>query len=113
MLLRELIAQYREKILPQRADADRSRVLDEIEDQFGEYAVTNLDPKTISNWRDRLENGGLRGKRSASTVNHYLNTLSALYTAGIKDFHLPIPLNPVKLVRRLKEPPPRTQRVSD
>lgn len=113
MLLRDLIALYREKILPQRADADRPRVLREIERRFGEYGVTVLDPRTISKWRDSLESSGRYGKRSGSSVNHYLNVLSALYTAGIKDFHLPIPLNPVKLVRRLKEPAARTQRVSD
>lgn len=38
MLLRDLIALYREKILPQGADLDRPRVLKEIERPFGSMA---------------------------------------------------------------------------
>ena len=39
--------------------------------------------------------------------------MSAIYTAAMKEFYLPIPFNPCKLVTRLREPPARTQRVRD
>ncbi len=114
MPLSHLIERYKTEITPRFADArEKCRLLDEIAGALGKYGVLVLDAKTIAQWRDRLARSGLKGKRSGSTVNHFLNALSAVYTAGRKEFHLPIPFNPVKLVTRLKENPARTQRVKD
>jgi integrase len=114
MPLHDLIVRYKQEIAPKLADhLEKCRIADEIDAEFGRYGLLNLEPKDIAKWRDELLTSGRRGKRSASTVNHYLNTLSGIYTAGMKEFHLAIPFNPCKLVTRLKEPPARTQRVKD
>src|SRR3954469_5705104 len=94
MPLHDLIERYRKEIAPRLADQkEKNRILDEIDAKFGTYAVFNLAPKIIAAWRDELAKTGLKGARSGSTVNHYLNTLSAVYTAAMKEFHLPIPFN--------------------
>ena len=53
MALHDLIVRYKDKIMPRLADtSERSRIADEIDEKFGDYAVTNLEPKTIAKWRD-------------------------------------------------------------
>lgn len=112
--LHDVIVRYKSEIAPRKADVvEKCRIADEIDEKFGQYSVLNLTPRHIAEWRDELANSGRKGKRSGSTVNHYLNTLSAIYTAAIKEFYLPIPVNPCRLVTRMQEPPARTQRVKD
>jgi integrase len=114
MLLRQLIQLYKDKVAPTLEDCnEKIRIADEIDEEFGLVGVLNLTPKQIAEWMERLEKSGRKGKRAASTVNHYVNTLSAVYQAGMKKFHMPIPHNPCKLVERRREPPPRTQKWQD
>jgi integrase len=111
MPLHDLILRYKEEIAPKLEDCvEKCRIADVIDAEFGKVGVLNLLPKVIAKWRDKLAMGEDIGRpRAGSTVNHYLNTLSGIYTAGMKEFHMPIPFNPCKLVTRLREPPPRTQ----
>lgn len=112
MPLHDLIVLYKDKIAPQLEDVlEKCRMSDVIDAEFGKVGVLNLTPRQIAAWRDKLKMNPGGRPRSASTVNHYVNTLSGIYTAGMKEFHMPIPFNPCKLVTRFPEPPPRTQKV--
>jgi integrase len=110
LLMSALIRRYKAEIAPKLADvAEKCRIADVIDKRFGKFAVLNLEAQEITKWRDYLSRSG----KGNDTVNKHVNTLSAIFTAAMKEFHIPIPMNPAKLVTRLKRPPPRTQRVKD
>lgn len=70
--------------------------------------ATELDAAAMAQWRDR------RLKQvSAATVNRELNLISAVLTRGIKEWRLPLPVNPVHNIQRPRQPANRRRRVSD
>ena len=69
-------------------------------------SVDDLDAAAMAKWRDaRLR------QVSAHTVNRELNIISAVMNHAIKEWRL-LTVNPVRAIKRPKNPPPRTQRVS-
>lgn len=71
-------------------------------------AALEVDGATLAEWRD---------KRlltvSASSVNRELNLISAVFTRAIKEWRLPMTVNPVHTIMRPKMPHHRTRRVTD
>lgn len=67
-----------------------------------------VDGALIAEWRERRLQ-----QVSAATVNRELNLISAVFTQAIKEWRLAMPANPVHLIKRPKQPPHRTRRVSD
>ncbi len=70
--------------------------------------VAALDAVAVAKWRyARLL------KVKASTVNRELNLISAVLNTAIKEWHTPgLPTNPIHAIKRPRNPPARTQRVS-
>lgn len=71
-------------------------------------AATELDGAAVAEWRD-----GRLLQVSASTVNRELNLISAVLTRAIKEWRLPLTVNPVHMIQRPRMPHARTRRVPD
>jgi integrase len=70
--------------------------------------VLDLDGAALAEWRnERLK------KVSASTVNRELNLISAVLTHAIKEWRLPLAVNPAHNIKWPKKPAPRKRRVPD
>jgi len=108
LTVRAGITVYKDKIAPRYKDvSEKCRICDVLAKEFGDYAMAHLPSAAIAAYRDRLRARGL----GASTVNHHINQLSAVYTGLVKELHYKLPVNPAKNVMRLKPPPARKQRV--
>jgi integrase len=72
--------------------------------EFGLRDVRVLRPSLIAEKRDELAQGQTpQGRRSPSTVNRYLNSLSAVLAYGVKELGW-LDENPTRSVSRLSEP---------
>jgi integrase len=70
--------------------------------------AATMDGAHFAEWRDR------RLKQvSPATVNREMNLLSAVISHAISEWRLPLACNPIRLIRRPKQPAHRTRRVSD
>lgn len=67
-----------------------------------------FDAADLAAWRDRR----LRSVTPA-TVNRELNLISAVFSRAIKEWRLPLRINPVRDIQRPPQPRERTRRVSD
>ncbi|QNT77597.1 tyrosine-type recombinase/integrase [Entomobacter blattae] len=69
--------------------------------------IQELQPLDLALWRDeRLKSV------SPATVNRDLNLISAVITHSMKEWRVPVLVNPVSLIRRPKDPPARKRRIS-
>jgi integrase len=74
---------------------------------FAVIEAAKLDGAFFAEWRDtRLK------QVSPSTVNRQINLLSTVISHAISEWLL-LPFNPIRLIKRPKQPPHRTRRVSD
>ena len=79
-----------------------------LEDQISEVNLLRLSSKHLAEYRDRrLE------KVESATWNKDFNFVSVVINAAIFDWGIYLPNNPCKLIKRLKEPPPRKRIVED
>jgi len=108
--LSDAINRYCEEVVGQLRDAvNRARHLGWWQSGLGEIHLTDLDSATIVEMRSVLR---ADKKRSDTTVNRYMATLSAVlsYAAGewgwMED-------NPCRKIKRLKEPSGRVRFLSD
>lgn len=58
----------------------------------------------------RLKDDLIANSRAASTINHYLNTLSQLYQTSINEWGLKVS-NPIEGIKRIREPSGRMKRL--
>jgi integrase len=93
----ELIDRYLVEVTPHkksaRNDAQRLKFLKQ---QFGAYSAAALRPSHIAAFRDMRIKAG----RAGATVIKEINSLSHLLDVAVKDWGIPIPSNPAKLIRR-------------
>jgi integrase len=71
-------------------------------------AAVELDAAAVAEWRDRRLT-----EVSPSSVNRELNLISAVFTRAIKEWRLPVAVNPVHAIQRPPMPQARRRRLSD
>lgn len=104
----DLIDRYAREVTPSKKNfQSESEILDRLKDKFGAYALAGIQSKDVAKYRDRLIDDG----KAASTVGHYLNTLSSVIKQAMKEWGYPLPSNPVANVKRPTQPPGRDRRL--
>ncbi|MEK6594687.1 MAG: site-specific integrase [Pseudomonadota bacterium] len=103
--LAEAIDRYIEHTLPHKQrnkDADKVRqILGRWKQELGGVAVSNVTPARIVEVRDRLQSEKTyRGRRrSGSTVNRYLHTLSSVFKTAMREWQW-CDRNPLSLISK-------------
>lgn len=124
--LADAIKRYRQEVMPQKPGCARSQLhhLDWWEKEAGFYLLSDVTPARIGEFRDKLLNTpklsrakGTKSvatdrKRSPSTVVRYIALLSHVFTVAMKEWQW-CDDNPVRKVRKPKEPRGRVRFLSD
>ncbi len=113
--VKELIERYEKKVLPElKSGKDRKNHLIYWKDKLGNLALSDITPAKIVECRDDLSQGNTRRntKRSNSTVNRYLATLSHAFSIAVMEWGW-IDENPCRRVSTLKEPRGRVRYLED
>ncbi len=106
--LSDMIDRYIDNVLPSKKDHKRQKAQYEWwNKQLGDYTLGDITPSLISEARDKLS-----GKRAPATVVRYLSALSHAFTIAINEWEW-IEDNPVRRVRKPKEPRGRVRFLSD
>lgn len=106
--IEDLIERYKREVTPSKKNSQsESEILDRLNHKFGQRSLTAIHAKTVAAYRDELLDSG----KAASTVSHYLNTLSAVIKQAMKEWGYPLPSNPVANVKRPQQPPGRDRRL--
>lgn len=104
----DLIDRYKREVTPSKKNSQsEGEILDRLKEKFGKRFLTAIYAKTVAAYRDELLDAG----KAASTVCHYLNTLSAVIKQAMKEWGYPLPSNPVSNVKRPQQPPGRDRRL--
>jgi integrase len=109
--LADLIERYTHDILPDKRDStlrDQERQLRWWCSRLGHYALADITPALIAEYRDKLT----RGNRANATVNRYLSILSHAFTIAARERQW-CEDNPVRRVTKPKEPRGRVRYLSD
>ena len=116
--LAELLERYVVEVLPtgRSGEGDRRNLKAHLRwwsQRLGEYTLALVTPAMIAQQRDLLARKSLSGRPIApATVNRYLQALSHAFTIAIREWGW-LENNPVRRVRRLKEPRGRVRFLSD
>ena len=112
--LAELIDRYVVDVLPQKRDqVHQARQLRWWREQLGAYALADVTPPLIAEYRDKLAAGHPGNEpRSPSTVVRYLAALSHCFTIGVKEYQW-LDDSPLRKVTKPKEPRGRVRFLSD
>ena len=117
--LGELVDAYTRDVLPDKKDkAARTGQLTWWKEQLGSYALADIRPVLIAEYRDKLAKEpritptGRELKRTPATVNRYLAALSAAFTWAVKERQW-LEDNPLAKVTKPKEPRGRVRFLSD
>ena len=115
--LAELIDRYELEVLADKPEAkrrDQQRHLRWFGDRIGSYRLAEVTPALISEQRSLLarQTTVRHKKRSPATVNRYLISLSHVFSVAVREWGW-LEQNPVRGVRKLKEPRGRIRFLSD
>lgn len=114
--LAELIDRYLRDIMPSKPKSaiDQTHQLEWWREQLGSYALADVTPSLIAEYRDKLAGGvTIRGtQRSPATVNRYLGALSHAFTIAVKEWGW-IDDSPMRKVRKPTESRGRVRFLSD
>ena len=104
----ELMARYASEVSPDKGGWRWEVIrLRRMAKEF-DIQAADLDGALVAQWRDmRLKTV------STSTVNRELNLISAVMSRAIKEWRLPLAVNPVHTIQRPKMPANRRRRVPD
>ncbi|MDC6476883.1 site-specific integrase [Methylophilaceae bacterium] len=109
-LLSDLIDRYGKEISPQKRsytrELSRLRIINE---SLGEYALINLTPQVVSQYRDKRLSEG----KSGATVVKDINTLSHICEIAKKEWGYGAIENPTKFIRKPKVNRNRIRRLSE
>ncbi len=112
----ELIDRYIINILPHKPKSvpAQKKQLEWWKQKIGAYALADVTPSLITEWRDKLyATPKADGKqRSTSNVNRYLAALSHALTIGVNEWEW-LNDSPMRKVSKLKEPRGRVRFLSD
>ena len=104
----ELIARYRDEVLPAKRGNWIAGALAALEAAFGKYSLAAMSSKKIADARNSWLKSGL----SASTVRQRINLLSRLFDLAGKEWGIPISPNPCAMVSKPAEKNARERRLS-
>ena len=115
--LAELIERYIVDVVPGRSKADHQGVTAQLRwwsSMLGPYTLADVTPAMIAEQRDRLGRGeGMSGRQIApATQNRYLQVLSHAFSFAVREWEW-LEDNPVRKIRRVKEPRGRVRFLSD
>jgi integrase len=119
--LAELIDKYMADVLPHKKPKSihaQTTQLQWWKSQLGAYALADVTPAVVADYRDRLKNEpfltptGQEKKRSTSTVVRYLAALSHGFTVAVKEWGW-VDDNPVLKVTKPKQPGGRVRFLDD
>lgn len=114
--LGEMLERYLQDILPQKPKSIRTQKTQILwwKKIIGSYTLAAITPAMIGECRDQLlgETTTHKKLRSPATVNRYLAVLSHAFTVAMKEWGW-VEDNPVKKVRRPKEPRGRIRFLSE
>ena len=114
--LAELIDRYIRDVMPSKpkSAADQTQQLEWWRDQMGSYALSDITPSLIAEYRDKLAGGvTVRGTtRSPATVNRYLAALSHAFTIAVTEWEW-LDDSPMRKVRKPTESRGRVRFLSD
>lgn len=106
--LGELIDRYLVEVTPLKRSAySERRRLKLIKERFGPLSAASLKAKHVAEFRDERVANGTAG----ATVVKDLNSLSHVLDVAMKDWSLPLVVNPVKSVRKPKQSAGRERRL--
>ncbi len=106
-----LLEKYQQEVVPQHKGSrwETVRIKSLIaEGEFTRRRLDQLRPDDIRAWRD-----GRLLQVKAATVNRELNLISGMFSHAIKEWSVPLPANPVHLVKRPPAGKARRRRWSD
>jgi integrase len=93
----DLIDRYLAEVTPRKKSAAKEvRRLAALRRHFGMYSALRIQPKHIASYRD----GRLTEGTAGATVIKDLNSLSHVFDVAMRDWGLPLIMNPLKQVRR-------------
>lgn len=108
ILMGELLDRYAREVSPTKGGGRWEQIrLNALAPSFPGRAI-DIDGAMLAEWRDKR----LR-MVSAGSVNRELNLISAVFTRAIKEWRLPLTVNPVRTIMWPRNPHPRRRRVSD
>ena len=115
--LAELIERYIAEVIPGRRKEDHQVLTAQLRwwsSRLGAYTLADVTPAMIAEQRDRLGQGeGMSGRKIApATQNRYLQALSHVFSVAFREWEW-IEDNPMRRVRKLKEPRGRVRFLSD
>ena len=106
--VRDLLERYKTSEVPKKGDTDNpTRQADFWIARLGDLRLFQLSPAVVVEVRDEMHL-----KRSAATVNRYLALLSHACTTAVREWEW-MESNPLRRVKRLKEPPGRVRYLND
>lgn len=113
----EMVDRYSLEVLsrkPEKKREDQERHLAWWTDRLGSYALADVTPALLAEQREVLsrEITHYGKERSAGTVNRYLISLSHVFTLASREWEW-IEQNPLRKVRKLKEPRGRVRFLSE
>ena len=112
----ETVERYVRDVLPEKPKSadDSRRHLEWWNSQFGHRRMSDISTALIVEHRDQLRSGFTPqgNRRSGSTVNRYLGSISHLFSVAVKEWEW-CHENPVTRVSRLKEPRGRVRFLED
>lgn len=111
----DLLKRYAEEISPNKkgGEGEILRIRRLRKDKLAEYKVASLTSKIMADYRDRRLAGDAKNKSvTGSTVNRELTLIGHVLTVALKDWGIPIEVNPVSRMRRPKENRARARRLS-
>lgn len=114
--LADAIDRYIKNVLPQKPKcvSDQKAQLGWWQQNLGKYALADITPALIVEYRDELAKGitSRKSQRTPATVNRYLAVLSHLFTVAINEWGW-LEDSPLRRVSKLKEPRGRVRFLSD
>ena len=106
--LADLIDRYVENVLPDKKDHKRQKVqYDWWSKELGDYTLGDITPALLSEARDKLA-----ASKAPATVVRYLSALSHAFTVAVNEWGW-LEDNPLRKVRKPKEPRGRVRFLSD
>lgn len=106
--LADMIDRYIDNVLPTKKDHKRQKAQYEWwKSRLGDYTLGDVTPSLISEVRDKLSEG-----KAPATVVRYLSALSHAFTVAVNEWEW-IEDNPMRRVRKPKEPRGRVRFLSD
>ncbi len=114
--LSDLIDRYIRDVLPSKAKSEKKQkaLLGWWREQMGSYALADVTPALIAEYRDKLAGGiTVRGKqRNPATVVRYMAALSVAYTQAVNEWGW-IDASPMQKVKKPTESRGRVRFLSD